>query len=55
MAGGLQDEQTAQAKVTGHCVFLAYSSSLASAAAWPGSVCELKDKKAGSHTSADDL
>lgn len=42
-------------KVMVRCVFFAYSSSLASAAAWPVCTCELEDEKAESHTLGDEL
>lgn len=42
-------------KVIVRCVFFAYSSSLASAVAWPMRTCELKDEKAASHTLGDEL
>lgn len=44
-----------EGKVIVRSVFFACSSSLASAAAWLMSMCELKDEKEESHSSGDEL
>lgn len=44
-----------EGKVIVPSVFFACSSSLASAAAWLMSMCELKDEKEESHSSGDEL
>lgn len=54
-AGGLWGKLTAQGRVMVRCVFFAYSSSLASAVAWPVSKCRLKDEKGRLHTLGDEL